>query len=145
MNEIVWPADLKKTKARRYVLKILTHAQKPLSAAEILQTAEKSGEKFWISTIYRILEQFAAHGMVTKAGTLGGENECYELAKVHHSHYAVCLGCHKIIPIVHCPMENHLPAVETGFQTVSHTLEIYGYCQACRNQKNQAEGKEILL
>lgn len=127
-----WPAGLKRTQSRESVLAVLEGAQKPLSAMEICVQIEKSGKSAWLSTVYRTLELFEKKGLVVKIALLGGETALYELNRFEHKHYAVCLACHKIIPMDNCPMERFLPSIkDAGFRVMGHNLEIYGYCNDC--------------
>lgn len=134
-----WPEGIKKTKPRANVLSVLEQAEKPLSAQEIFSQIEKSGESVWLSTIYRILELFVKKGMVNKLPIMNNEMVVYELNRFQHKHYAVCVSCHKIIPMDNCPMEKFFPVLEDDdFHVMGHNLEIYGYCKNCFSKKQIA-------
>ncbi len=127
-----WPSGLKRTKPRESVLSVLEKAEKPLSAMEICSRIEKNGESAWLSTVYRILELFVQKGMAVKVTLMNNEIALYELNRFQHKHYAVCLGCHKIIPMDNCPMEKFIPKIkDNDFHVLGHNLEIYGYCKNC--------------
>lgn len=127
-----WPAGLKRTQSREWVLAVLEQAQKPISAQEICAQIEKDGHSAWLSTVYRVLEFFVKKGMVVKVAILGNETALYELNRFEHKHYAVCLACHKIIAMDNCPMERFSPSIQdAGFRVLGHNLEIYGYCNEC--------------
>jgi len=118
-----WPSGLKRTKPRASVLSALEHARKPLSAMEICSVIEKSGGSAWLST---------KKGIVVKVSVTSSETALYELNRFEHKHYAVCLGCHKIISMDNCPMEKFVPHIEDNdFRVTGHNLEIYGYCGDC--------------
>jgi Fur family ferric uptake transcriptional regulator len=129
-----WPPGLKRTKPRENVLFVLEHAKKPLSAMEICSEIEKDGGTVWLSTIYRILELFVKKDIAVKISVLNNEMALYELNRFQHKHYAVCLGCHKIIMMDNCPMEKFIPKLEDDFRVVGHNLEIYGYCKDCSTE-----------
>lgn len=127
-----WPAGLKRTQSREWVLSVLEKAQKPMSAQEICAQIEQSGHSAWLSTVYRVLELFVKKGMVVKVAILGNETALYELNRFEHKHYAVCLACHKIIAMDNCPMERFSPSIQdAGFRVLGHNLEVYGYCNEC--------------
>lgn len=127
-----WPEGVKKTRQRECVLSVLEKAKGPLSAAEIWERTDKGGQSSWLSTVYRTLEMFEEKGMVIKTNVMGSDTALYELDRAQHKHYAVCMGCHKIIPMEGCPMEAFQPRVtEEGFTVTGHNLEIYGYCREC--------------
>ena len=130
-----WPSGLKKTKAREGVLSVLEGADKPLSAMEIYAEIKKNGESAWLSTVYRILELFVKKGVVVKIAIMNNEMAHYELNRFQHKHYAVCLGCHKIISMDNCPMEKFIPKIEDdNFHVIGHNIELYGYCGKCSSK-----------
>lgn len=123
---------LKKTKPRDSVLFVLEHAKKPLSAMEICSEIEKKGDTAWLSTVYRILDLFVKKGVAVKMTIMNTEMAVYELNRFQHKHYAICLGCHKILSMENCPMEKFTPKIkDTNFQVTGHNLEVYGYCSEC--------------
>ena len=142
-----YPAGLKWTKQRKRVYQILKDATEPLSAAQIyarLETSEQ--EQYAISTIYRILAAFEENQMVEKTTWMGEGTVVYELKHSSHVHYAVCLECHKRIPLESCPLhmsgahlhgtgeEKHGNDEADGFTVVSHKIELYGYCKECQEK-----------
>lgn len=131
-----WPEGLKKTKTRMAVISVLEQAEKPLSAMDIFSKIEGSGNNIWLSTIYRILELFVKKGIVNKLSVMNSEMAVYELNRFKHKHYAVCMSCHKIIPIDNCPMEKFVPQIEDDdFRVMGHNLEIYGICKDCARKR----------
>lgn len=130
-----WPAGLKKTKQRQWVLSVLEQAKKPLSALEISSLIEKEEGAVWLSTVYRVLEIFVREKVAVKTLLSDGEKALYELNRNEHSHYAVCLNCHKMVKIAGCPLEGLAPQqVTAGFQVTGHKLEMYGYCKDCKEK-----------
>ena len=94
---------------------------------------------FAISTIYRSLAIFEEKNLVEKSVLLGSDTAVYELADGHHKHYAVCLSCHKLVPLKHCPFEHvkhdSMESDEGDFVVTGHKLELYGYCKECKIDK----------
>jgi Fur family ferric uptake transcriptional regulator len=129
-----WPTGIKRTKQRESVLAVLERADKPISAADIYAQTERDGEAVWLSTVYRILELFVKKGIVTKLAVMNSDVSLYEMNRFQHKHYAVCISCHKIIPMDNCPMERFIPRLEDkDFRVMGHNLELYGYCKDCGN------------
>lgn len=132
---------LKKTKQREMVYATLADAQMPLSAQDIYQKLlmeKELGSGFAISTIYRALSAFEEKGLINQSRLPGSDMAVYEL-KRGHKHYAMCLGCHKLIALEHCPFEQQImPHMETSdFTITGHKLELYGYCKDCKiSEKN---------
>jgi len=135
-NQEKWFEGLKKTKTREAVISVLEHAEKPLSAMNICSEIEKKGDNIWLSTVYRILELFVNKGIVNKISVMNSEMAVYELNRFKHKHYAVCMSCHKIIPMDNCPMEKFVPKLEDDdFHVIGHNLEVYGICRDCSHKK----------
>ncbi len=137
-QNIKWPSGLKRTRPRQKVLSVLEHAEEPLSAMDISTEIEKDGGTVWMSTIYRILDLFEKEGIVLKISMMDNEMALYELNRSRHKHYAICLGCRKILPMDNCPMGNFVPKIEEeDFHVVGHHIVVYGYCRECSSKKSK--------
>ncbi len=130
-----YPQGIKWTKQRKDVYEVLWQAKEPLSAVQIYSKLDKSDmeNKYALSTVYRILTAFEEKGFVNKSTWMGDGTVVYELNRGEHTHYAVCLQCHKRIPLSHCPFAHlHLEEDADDFTITAHKLELYGYCKDCR-------------
>lgn len=137
-NIIEYPQGIKWTRQRKDVYEVLYHATEPLSAVQIYQQIAKAEEpcNYAVSTVYRILTAFEENGFVNKTNWMGDGTVVYELNRGGHTHYAVCLECHKRIQLPNCPFAHVHLEQETGdFTVTSHKLELYGYCSDCKNFK----------
>ena len=134
--EINYPKGMKWTKQRKAQYQILYEATEPLSAPQLYALVQqKEQENYALSTIYRILAAFEEQNLVNKNAWMGEDTYCYELNRGGHTHYAVCLDCHKRIPLEHCPFAHlHLEEETEDFTITSHKIELYGYCKACKVQ-----------
>lgn len=131
-----WPDGVKKTRPRERVLSVLERASEPLCAAQIVSLAEKEGEAIWLSTVYRILDLFVRQGIVRRLAVMNSDVAVYELFRVEHRHYAVCMGCRRTFLMESCPLETFVPQLnESGFCVLGHHLEIYGYCRRCSQKE----------
>lgn len=132
---IKYPQGLKWTKQRKGVYKVLWEASEPLNAIQIYNLAarDSGGEECAISTIYRILSAFEEKGFVEKSVGMGDGTVVYTLNRGMHTHYAICLECHRRIPLQSCPFAHmHLSPAAEDFTVTGHKLELYGYCKECR-------------
>lgn len=135
-EQTAWPAGVKRTRQREGVLAVLEQGMRPMSAAEICTRMEENGEKAWLSTVYRILELFVEKNIAVKTTVMNSDTAYYELNRHKHKHYAVCIGCHKMIGMHNCPMIEFIPELdEQGFRILGHNLEVFGFCEECRGQK----------
>lgn len=137
-EEMEYPEGLKWTKQRKSVYGVLWETAEPLSAIQIYNRVEKQndGEEYAVSTIYRILAAFEERGLVEKSTWMGDGTVLYELNRGGHTHYAVCLECHRRIPLQNCPFAHiHMEKDTDGFTVTGHKLELYGYCKDCQKIK----------
>lgn len=142
IDVVKYPEGLKWTKQRKCVYRVLNTAQEPLNAIQIYNLAEKQadGEDYALSTIYRILAAFEEKGLVEKTVWMGDGTTVYELKRESHTHYAVCLDCHKRIPLEKCPFAHlHLEKENGDFTITGHKLELYGYCKDCKTSENRVK------
>jgi Fur family ferric uptake transcriptional regulator len=142
LSENNWPEGVKRTRQRECVLAVLEEATKPLSAVDIFTLVNKRGCEAWLSTIYRILERFEEKKVVLKTTVASSDMTLYVINRMEHKHYALCLNCHIIIPIDHCPMNPFIPQLEEGeFQITGHHLEIFGLCKKCQSEEKSISGR----
>ena len=135
-----YPQGIKWTKQRKDVYNILCDGKEPLSAQQIYNmiVAQEGEETYAPSTIYRILNAFEEHGLVTKTTWMDDATVVYELNRGGHTHYAMCLSCHKRVPLPTCPFAHvHFPEAGDDFQITRHKLELYGYCKECKNEQKE--------
>lgn len=130
-----YPQGIKWTRQRKAVYAVLWNAAEPLSAVQIYNRVDKTDMKamYAVSTIYRILTAFEEKGLVTRTTWMGDGTVVYELNRGEHTHYAVCLECHKRVALPGCPFAHvHLEEEPGDFTVTGHKLELYGYCKECR-------------
>lgn len=140
-----YPQGLKWTKQRKKVYDVLLVANEPLSAVQIYNRVERGNEDcdYAMSTIYRILASFEEKSLVNKTNWMGDGTVVYELNRGGHTHYAVCLECHKRIPLKNCPFAHvHLEEDAGDFTITGHKLEVYGYCKDCEKLRRQSEKED---
>jgi Fur family ferric uptake transcriptional regulator len=131
-TQAAWPAGIRKTKQRRFVLALLDKADAPLSASEIFDRVKSEDAAIWLSTVYRILDRFAGEGLVVKTTVADGGAALYARNRNRHRHYAVCVNCRRIVGLENCPMESFEPKLtERDFRVLGHRVEMYGYCRDC--------------
>ena len=125
-------AGLKATRQRAAVLRVLAESEEPLAAQDVHRLLRRRIEAD-LSTVYRSLESMAEKGLLLKTVLSGESRTLFEFNRMLHRHYLVCVGCKKIQPIDHCPLEDYERSLEaqTGYRILSHKLAVYGRCPAC--------------
>lgn len=132
-NEQLRQAGLKATLPRVKILQILEYSKnRHFSAEEISNALSKSGDEVGLATIYRVLTQFEAAGLVTRHNFEGG-HFVFELDEGEHHDHLVCIKCGVVIEFVDNTIEErqHKIAAAKGFKMTDHSLNIYGICSNC--------------
>jgi Fur family transcriptional regulator, ferric uptake regulator len=124
-------AGLKVTLPRLRILEILESAQpRHLSAEEIHRRLCDQHQDLGLATVYRVLTQFEAAGLVSRHHFDGGL-AVFELnAGTHHDHI-VCLDCGHVEEFLDEEIEVRQRAVAEhhGFTIRDHALVMYGHCR----------------
>ena len=124
-------SGLKRTKQRESVIKTLAASQKALSVDELL----KHGCRGTCDTVtvYRILSQFLASGLVHKIEIGDEKASRYEiLHNSRHHHHIVCTSCKSIEILEDCVPPSITRKVSArGYKNITHTLEFFGVCKGC--------------
>lgn len=119
------------TTARKAIFMVLQNAKKPLSLSEIV-TRTSGADR---ASVYRNLALFEKIHITNT--TLVGWKKRFELAAPYasHHHHIYCETCGKVISIDSSSLENLIERIATqkGFHLHSHTLELSGCCEACKN------------
>ncbi|MGH8285426.1 MAG: ferric iron uptake transcriptional regulator [Steroidobacteraceae bacterium] len=124
-------AGLKVTLPRLKILEILESSKTHhLSAEAIYRNLLESNEDIGLATVYRVLTQFEAAGLVTRHHFEDGM-AVFELNHgVHHDHI-VCLDCGRVEEFMDAGIEDRQTAVadRLGFEIQDHSLILYGRCR----------------
>jgi Fur family ferric uptake transcriptional regulator len=130
-------AGLKVTLPRMKILELLeTSDTRHQSAEDIYKTLLEHGEEIGLATVYRVLTQFEAAGLVTRHHFEGGQ-AVFELNEGGHHDHLVCVKCGKVVEFMDEVIEERQKAIarENGFDITEHSLILYGHCNdpACKN------------
>lgn len=131
MKNILKDNNLKITKGRLEVLRLLDKSSTPLSVEEIYNQISRQSCKS-LTTAYRIVNQLEDANIIRKA--LQKDNiSFYEMSLPSHKHYIICSICGRVTPIDHCPIEPLEQEVEktTGYKITGHIIELNGICPEC--------------
>lgn len=120
-------AGLKITLPRLKILEILENASnRHLSAEDIYKDLLDSGEEIGLATVYRVLTQFEAAGLVTRHNFEGGHS-VFELDDGEHHDHMVCVETGEVIEFTSDEIERlqHDVAEKHGFELIDHSLVLY--------------------
>lgn len=104
-----------------------------LTADAVYRQLSDDGTTVSLATVYRILAQFEAAGLVVRHRFEGGK-AVYEPASPEHHDHLRCLKCGRIDEFRDEVIEDRQAAVarDAGFEFLDHTLILFGLCGACR-------------
>ena len=121
------------TRQRRAVAEALASFTDFRSAQEIHELLGTRGDTVGLATVYRTLQRLAEAGEVDMLRTEDGEAIYRRCSDAHH-HHLVCRSCGATVEVEGPAVERWTGAIadEHGYFDVSHTLEIFGTCPACR-------------
>jgi Fur family transcriptional regulator, ferric uptake regulator len=123
-------AGLKVTLPRLKILEILEgDGVRHKSAEDIYKSLLGSNEDIGLATVYRVLTQFEAAGLVTRHHFENGM-AVFELNRGDHHDHIVCIDCGKVEEFVDAAIEERQKAIaaERGFEIHDHSMILYGHC-----------------
>lgn len=97
------------------------------------------GEEIGLATVYRVLTQFEAAGLVKRHHFEGG-NSVFELNRGDHHDHLVCVNCGKVEEFQDETIEElqNKIAKLRNFELTDHSLCLYGICSDCQSSRSQA-------
>ncbi len=129
-------AGLKVTLPRVKILEILekqSAEDRHLTAEKVYKILLSEDEEIGLATVYRVLTQFEAAGLVTRHHFEGG-NSVFELNKGTHHDHIVCMKCGRVDEFTDDVIEQRQKAIakQLHYELTDHSLYLYGICQQCQ-------------
>src|SRR5712675_2393309 len=124
-------AGLKVTLPRLKILEILEGSTtRHLSAEDIYKKLLESNEDIGLATVYRVLTQFEAAGLVSRHHFEGGM-AVFEMNRGDHHDHVVCVDCGKVEEFTDEGIEKlqSAAAERLGFAIADHALILYAHCR----------------
>ncbi|HSX71732.1 MULTISPECIES: ferric iron uptake transcriptional regulator [Pseudomonas] len=128
-NNELRKAGLKVTLPRVKILQMLdsaTSGQRHMSAEDVYKALMEAGEDVGLATVYRVLTQFEAAGLVERHNFDGG-HAVFELADSGHHDHMVCVDSGEVIEFFDPEIEKLQKEIvkQHGFELVDHNLVLY--------------------
>lgn len=121
-------AGLKVTLPRVKILQILEsfNGARHMSAEDVYKTLLEAGEDVGLATVYRVLTQFEAAGLVERHNFDGG-HAVFEMASGDHHDHMVRTDSGEVIEFFDPEIEKRQRAIadEHGYELVDHSLVLY--------------------
>lgn len=124
-------AGLKVTLPRIKILEILGVANpRHMSAEDIYRRLLETHEDIGLATVYRVLTQFEAAGLVTRHH-FEGATAVFELNEGEHHDHIVCMDCGRVSEFVDATIERRQREIarEQGYELADHAMILYGRCK----------------
>jgi Fur family ferric uptake transcriptional regulator len=118
---------LKVTQPRKRILELLEETpHRHVTADDIYRVLMQAGEDIGLATIYRVLHQFEAAGLVAKHNFEGGQ-AYYELDSGEHHDHMVCVETGKVIEFTNLEIERLQAEIADrhGYYIEDHSLVLY--------------------
>ncbi len=124
-------AGLKVTLPRMKILEILeNNAKRHMSAEDIYKVLLEADEEIGLATVYRVLTQFEAAGLVARHHFEGGQ-AVFEINGGEHHDHLVCVKCGRVVEFMDKTIEQRQESVAEshGFELTDHNMILYGICK----------------
>ena len=130
-------AGLKATLPRLKILEFLENSKvRHMSAEDVYKAMLDSGEEVGLATVYRVLTQFEAAGLVVRHHFEGGQS-VFEMEQGQHHDHILCVRCGKVDEFFDETIEERQKKIakEKGYTMTDHSLYIYGVCGDCQKKE----------
>jgi Fur family ferric uptake transcriptional regulator len=122
-------AGLKITLPRVKILQILESSAigaRHLSAEDVYDALRDAGEDVGLATVYRVLTQFEAAGLVTRHHFESGHS-VFELARGEHHDHMVCVASGEVVEFTDPLIEQRQREIASahGYELIDHSLVLY--------------------
>jgi Fur family ferric uptake transcriptional regulator len=133
-NQELRKAGLKVTLPRVKIMQILESAEsRHMSAEDVYKALRDADDDVGLATVYRVLTQFEAAGLVTRHHFEGGHS-VFEMTPEDHHDHIVCTKCGRVEEFYDEVIEKQqrAQAAKFNFTISDHSLYIYGLCANCQ-------------
>lgn len=130
-------AGLKVTLPRVKILEMLENradTDRHLSAEDVYKQLLQDGEEIGLATVYRVLTQFEAAGLVKRQHFEGGSS-VFELNRGEHHDHILCVKCGRVDEFSDDGIESRQKEIASrfGYSLTDHCLYLYGVCPRCQS------------
>ncbi len=129
----------RKTNQRTAIRQAFGREKRPLSPAEVLQSAQEDAPKLGIATVYRTIKSLVDEGWLSPVD-LPGEPTRYELAGLDHHHHFHCTACGKVFDVPGCA-KAVLDLLPKGYTLERHEIVLYGRCDNCSQKRGKSSAR----
>jgi Fur family ferric uptake transcriptional regulator len=105
-----------------------------VTAEELYKKISKKHKSIGFTTVYRTLKLISKSGLATERVFADNLTRYEPLSAEEHHDHLICLNCGSITEFENLKIEKLQDRIadEFGFNTVTHKMELYGYCKRCK-------------
>ena len=140
INNLMEETGIRLTNQRENVIQvIIENRDEHLAVADIYSLAKERDKTIGMATVYRTLDLLENLGVVKKRN-FGDESAKYEfdLKEKNKHHHLICESCGRVIEVsdlLSVDIVNQT-SQQKDFEVIDYCVQIYGYCNQCRDNKN---------
>jgi Fe2+ or Zn2+ uptake regulation protein len=125
---------LRLTRPRRLILDAVRATDAHPTVAFVYRRVRRRLPRVSLATVYRNLRRLAAEGLLAERPDPSGTR--FDGNTAPHDHFT-CVACGRIVdvPPVTARAVQRRVATRTGFEVLTHRIEFYGRCGACRQRR----------
>ena len=120
------------TPQRLAIYQLLASEDSHPGAEDIYRRIKPSLPSLSLGTVYRTLELFEEHGLVSRVHAFGDQTRFDANLDPHH--HLICVRCKRILDFQDARLQD-LPVTEDlhGFRIFSHRIHFMGQCSKCQS------------
>lgn len=129
----------KSTRQRNTIADEFLLSREHVTAEELYRKISRKHSDIGFTTVYRTLKLLARSGFATERVFADNLTRYEPISPEEHHDHLICMACGDITEFSDPKMERLQEKIanDFGFQIVTHKMEFYGYCTACRRKRAQ--------
>jgi len=131
VGESLRSRGLRLTRPRRIILEVVRATDVHPSASAVYAQVRRRLPRVSLGTVYRNLRRLAAEGLVQERAEPTGLR--FDGNTAPHDHFT-CVSCGRVLDVPRRGVAPPLQAPARGLEILSHRVEFYGRCGACRRR-----------
>jgi Fur family ferric uptake transcriptional regulator len=141
LNQYLRKKGLRLTKQRKVIVNHLFSKEKHYSVEELYAELKQSMPHIGYATVYRTMQLLVDAGLAAERRFKDNITRYEPIQRNAHHDHMICIQCGRIIEFEDRKIEElqKNAARKHNFRPVSHKLELYGYCSACRKERKRKE------
>jgi Fur family ferric uptake transcriptional regulator len=136
LNSFLKEKGFKSTRQRDIIASEFLRTGEHVTAEELYLKINKKHKDIGLTTVYRTLKLLKKSGLAAERVFADNLTRYEPLSEEDHHDHLICLHCKAITEFENPKIERLQEEIAEDFRfyTVSHKMELYGYCVACKDK-----------